>query len=131
MIDRPHDDDRRPPALPGSFVGSGAVGVMGLVALFIAARAGHGIAYDGGLGFFVFAVLFIFLMIKRGYDHQEGVVSGGLPLFVRVAIAVVIGYLLHNAVGEDSGLAVLAGAVAGVVVFALLAVFNRIAVRGE
>jgi len=118
--------------LPGSFVWSGAVGIMGLVGLFVAARAGHGIAYDGGLVFFAFAVLFIFLMIKRGFDKAEGLASGGLPLFVRVAVAVAIGYLLHSILAEGApDQATLAGVVGAVVVFALLAIIDRIAVRAQ
>jgi len=119
-------------SMPGSFVWSGAVGIMGLVGLFVAARAGHGIAYDGGLVFFAFAVLFIFLMIKRGYDKAEGQLSGGLPLFVRVAVAVAIGYLLHGiSAASAPDQAMLVGVVSAVVVFALLAIVDRIAIRAQ
>ena len=38
--------------LPDGFIYAGAVGVMGLVALFLAAHAGHGMAYSAGLAFF-------------------------------------------------------------------------------
>jgi hypothetical protein len=124
----PHDRA----ALPGSFVWSGAVAIMGLVALFIAAHAGHGVAYYGGLTFFVFAVLFIFLMIKHGYDKAEGVGSGGLPLFVRVAASAAIGYLMYGLAAESiPDKAILIGAAAAVVVFVLLAVVDRIAIRAE
>ena len=105
---------------------------MGLVGLFVAARAGHGLGYYGGLTFFAFAVLFIFLMIKHGFDKAEGLVSGGLPVWLRLAIAVGLGFLIYN--GAEDALpdkAGLAAVVAAVVIFALLAYINRIAVRGE
>ncbi|HKF62993.1 MAG TPA: hypothetical protein VKB42_16630 [Dongiaceae bacterium] len=118
--------------LPDNFIYAGAVGVMGVVALFLAARAGHGAAYSGGLTFFAFAVLFIFLMIKRGFDKSEGIRSGGLPLFVRVAAAVAFGYLLYGIVADQApDQATLVGVIAAVVVFALLAIIDRIAIRAE
>ena len=118
--------------LPDSFLYGGAVGIMGIVGLIVAARAGHGMAYSGGLAFFTFAVLFIFLMIKRGYDKREGVRSGGLPLFARVAISIVFGYLLYGIVADQApDQATLVGVIAAVVVFALLAIIDRIAIRAE
>jgi hypothetical protein len=127
-----HIDPQNRAAFPGSFVWSGAVAIMGLVALFIAAHAGHGIAYYGGLTFFAFAVLFIFLMIKRGYDQAQGISGGGLPLFARVAGSAVIGYLIYGLAGETiPDKAILIGVAAAVVVFALLAVIDRIAIRAE
>ena len=118
--------------LPDSFIYAGAVGVMGLIALFLAARAGHGAAYSGGLTFFAFAVLFIFLMIKRAYDKREGLRSGGLPLFVRVGISVVFGYFLYGIVADQApDQATLVGVISAVVVFALLAIIDRIAIRAE
>ena len=128
---QPAESDHRSD-LPDSFIYAGAVGVMGLVALFLAARAGHGAAYSGGLTFFAFAVLFIFLMIKRGFDKSEGIKSGGLPLFVRVAAAVAFGYLLYGIVADQApDQATLVGVIAAVVVFALLAIIDRIAIRAE
>ena len=122
-----HSDD-----IPGTFIWSGVVAVMGLAALFVAARAGHGMPYYGGLTFFVFAVLFIFLMIKRGYDRAEGITGGGLPLFVRAAASVAIGYLMFGLAAESvPEKASLTGVVAAVVVFALLAVIDRIAIRAQ
>ena len=118
--------------LPDSFLYGGAVGIMGIVGLIVAARAGHGMAYSGGLAFFTFAVLFIFLMIKRGFDKSEGIRSGGLPLFVRVAAAVAFGYLLYGIVADQApDQATLVGVIAAVVVFALLAIIDRIAIRAE
>jgi len=119
-------------ALPGGFIFAGVTSLMGLVGLFVAARAGHGAPYYGGLTFFVFAVLFVFLLIKHAYDKSEGIAGGGLPLFVRFAAAAVIAYLVQGfaaALAPDK--ATLAAVVAGVVVFAVLAAIDRIAVRGE
>lgn len=45
--------------------------VMGLGGLFVAARAGAGLGYVGGLAIFVFAVLFVFLLIRTSMDHEE------------------------------------------------------------
>jgi hypothetical protein len=118
--------------LPDSFIYAGAVGLMGIVGLAVAARAGHGMPYSGGLTFFIFAVLFIFLMIKRAYDKAEGLRSGGLPLFVRVAVSVVFGYFLYGIVADQApDQATLVGVIAAVVVFALLAIIDRIAIRAE
>ncbi|MEX0809137.1 MAG: hypothetical protein WD044_10460 [Dongiaceae bacterium] len=50
----------------------GCVGLMGIAGLFVAARGGASVAYWGGLAFFAFAILFIFLMIKRGFDEAGG-----------------------------------------------------------
>ena len=89
-------------------------------------------AYSAGLAFFAFAVLFIFLMIKRAYDKREGLRSGGLPLFVRVAISVVFGYFLYGIVADQApDQATLVGVISAVVVFALLAIIDRIAIRAE
>ena len=118
--------------LPDNFIYAGAVGVMGIIALFLASRAGHGMAYSGGLTFFAFAVLFIFLMIKRAFDKSEGIRAGGLPLFVRVAVSVAFGYFLYGIVADEApDQATLVGVISAVVVFALLAIIDRIAIRAE
>ena len=50
----------------------GLVALMGLVGLFVAARSGANPAgYWGGIGFFVFAVLFTLLQVKNGFDERE------------------------------------------------------------
>jgi len=117
---------------PGSFIYAGVTGLMGLAGLFVAGRAGHGAPYYGGLAFFVFAVLFVFLLIKHAYDKAEGLASGGLPLFVRFAAAAAVGYLVQGfAAAAIPDKATLAAVVAGVVVFAVLAAVDRIAVRAE
>lgn len=117
---------------PGGFIFAGITSLMALVGLFVAARAGHGAPYYGGLTFFVFAVLFVFLLIKHGYDKAEGLRGGGLPLFVRFAVALAIGYLVQGfAAASIPDKATLAAIVAGVVVFAVLAAVDRVAVRAE
>ncbi|SME92190.1 hypothetical protein SAMN06265365_101480 [Tistlia consotensis] len=48
------------------------IGLIGLLGLFMASRAesGDGI-YAAGLFLFIFAVLYIFFLIKRGFDHAD------------------------------------------------------------
>ena len=45
--------------------------LMGLGGLFVASHAGHGVGYYGGLAVFVFAVLFVFFLIRTSLDHEE------------------------------------------------------------
>lgn len=45
--------------------------VMGIGGLFVAARAGEGLGYYGGLAMFVFAVGFVFFLIRTSLDHEE------------------------------------------------------------
>lgn len=45
--------------------------VMGLGGLFVAARASEGLGYYGGLAMFVFAVGFVFFLIRTTMDHEE------------------------------------------------------------
>ena len=57
------------------FVSSCVMGVfaslLGLVGLFMASRA-HDVAVHGfGLGVFAFAVLFVFLLVKRAWDAAD------------------------------------------------------------
>ncbi len=42
---------------------------MGVAGLFVSSRAGYGVAYYGGLLFFVFAILFVMLLVKAGFDE--------------------------------------------------------------
>lgn len=127
-----NQDSHETAAFPGGYVFAAATTLMGLVGLFVAARAGHGAPYFGGLTFFVFAVLFVFLLIKHAYDKAEGIAGGGLPLFVRVAAAAAIGYFVQGFAAESiPDKAMLAAIVAGVVVFAVLAAVDRVAVRAE
>ena len=44
-------------------------GVMSVGGLFVASNAGFGVAYYGGLLFFVFAVLFVMFLVKESLDH--------------------------------------------------------------
>lgn len=127
-----NQDSHENPAFPGNYIFGAVTGLMGLVGLFVAARAGHGAPYYGGLTFFVFAILFVFLLIKHAYDKSEGIAGGGMPLFVRFAAAAAIGYLVEGfAAASVPDKAMLAGIVAGVVVFAVLAAVDRVAVRAE
>jgi uncharacterized membrane protein len=62
-------------------------GVMSVGGLFVAANAGFGVAYYGGLLFFGFAVLFIMYLVKVGYDEGgEATATRELrELFLRTA----------------------------------------------
>ena len=53
----------------GNWVMGGCTAVLAVGGLFVASTAGSGVAYYGGLGFFVFAVLMVFLFIKVSTDH--------------------------------------------------------------
>ena len=43
--------------------------VMGIGGLYVSSHAGFGVAYYGGLLFFLFSVFFIFMLINVGYDN--------------------------------------------------------------
>jgi len=45
--------------------------VMGVGGLSVASHAGHGVGYWGGLAVFLFAVLFVFFLIRTTLDHEE------------------------------------------------------------
>jgi hypothetical protein len=110
----------------------GAVAIMGIVSLFVAQRAGHGVPYYGGLTFFVFAVLFVFLLIKHGFDKAEGIRGGGMPLWLRAGVSAAIGYLAYGLAAESiPDNAMLVAVVSAIVLFGLLAVIDRVAVRGD
>lgn len=116
----------------GSAALCGLVAIMGILGLFVAERAGHGVPYYGGLTFFVFAVLFVFLLIKHGFDRAEGIKNGGMPLGVRIAASAAVGYLVYGLAAESiPEKAMLAAIAAAVVLFGLLEIIDRIAVRGE
>lgn len=51
--------------------------VMGVAGLFVSANAGHGLGYYGGIAMFVFAVLFVFNLIRTTMDEQERHGHGG------------------------------------------------------
>ncbi|MEE2995781.1 MAG: hypothetical protein VX700_01425 [Pseudomonadota bacterium] len=46
--------------------------VMGVGGLFVASHVGHGVGYYGGLAIFLFAVFFVFFIIRTTLDHEEG-----------------------------------------------------------
>lgn len=46
--------------------------VLGIAGLFVAAHAGEGVGYYGGIAMFVFCVLFVMHLIKTGTAHGEG-----------------------------------------------------------
>jgi hypothetical protein len=48
-----------------------ATTIMGVAALFVASRAGHGVGEYAAVGLFVFCVLFVFLLMKTSFDHAE------------------------------------------------------------
>lgn len=54
----------------GNWILGAATGVMAVGGLFVAARAGQGLPYYGGLLFAAFAVLFILLLIKTSFDRH-------------------------------------------------------------
>lgn len=109
-----------------------AAGVMGVVGLFVAERSGHGVPYYGGLVFFVFAVLFIFLLIKHSYDREEGIKGGGMPVAVRVGASAAVGYLVYGMAQESiPDKATIAGIAVAVILFGLLEIIDRMAVRDE
>jgi hypothetical protein len=53
----------------GNWIMGGVTALLAVGGLFVAATAGQGVAYFGGLLFFVFAVLLVFLFIRISYDH--------------------------------------------------------------
>src|SRR6202158_3959800 len=128
---QPASSDHDSP-LSNNAVLCGAVAIMGIVGLFVAQRAGHGVPYYGGLTFFVFAVLFIFLLIKHGFDKAEGIAGGGMPLWLRVGVSAAIGYLAYGLAAESTpDNATLIAAGTAIVLFGLLTIIDRIAVRGD
>ncbi len=53
----------------GNWIMGAVTAILGVCGLFVAATAGQGVAYYGGLMFSVFAVLLVFYFIKITYDH--------------------------------------------------------------
>jgi heme A synthase len=105
---------------------------MGIAGLFVAQRSGHGVPYYGGLVFFVFAVLFVFLLIKHAYDREEGIKGGGMPVALRVGASAAVGYLVYGMASESiPDKAMLAAIAVAVILFGLLALIDRVAVRDE
>ncbi|MFO1145805.1 MAG: hypothetical protein U1E33_04260 [Rhodospirillales bacterium] len=55
----------------GRWVVGFMVTVIGLFALVLASRTGDPVMYYTGIGFFIAAVLFNFLLIKQAYDEPS------------------------------------------------------------
>ena len=114
----------------GSFLGAGFIALLGIGGLFVAQRGGDGTPYFGGLSLFVFAVLIVFIMLKRSFDIAEYGIAGGLPLFVRVIAAVTTSLLFYGPLAEQGPDQPLLFATAiGVVIFILLSVIDRVLER--
>ena len=60
----------------GSWILGGIVGLIGIFGLFLAANAVDGGIYYFGLLLFAFAVLFVFSLIRRGFDEREAAARG-------------------------------------------------------
>ena len=45
---------------------------MGIAGLFVAAHAGAGVGYYGGLAMFCFSLLFVFHLVRTTLDREEG-----------------------------------------------------------
>lgn len=55
----------------GNWVLGAFSAIMAVAALFVASHAGHGVAYYGGLGMFVFCILFVMNLIRVSTGHAE------------------------------------------------------------
>lgn len=53
----------------GNWIMGAATAGMAIGGLFVASNSGDGIPYYGGLLFFVFAVLFVFHLIRVSFEH--------------------------------------------------------------
>ena len=108
-------------------MGAGFIALLGIGGLFVAQRGGDGTPYFGGLSLFVFAVLIVFVMLKRSFDIAEYGIAGGLPLFVRVIAAATTAALFYGPIAEQGRNQPLFFAVAiGAVIFILLSVIDRV-----
>jgi len=56
----------------GNWILGAVTVVMGVAALFIAAHAGEGVPYYGGLAFSVFAFVFVYHLIRVSFDRHDG-----------------------------------------------------------
>lgn len=73
---------------------------MSVGGLFVAAHAGYGVAYYGGLLYFGFAVFFVMLLVKVGYDEVHEV--SALSEF-RVLLDKTINFLHPDLTHEEHG----------------------------
>jgi len=55
----------------GNWIMGAVTLIFAVAGLFVAARAGHGVGYYGGLAFFLFAVFFVYLLVKVSFDKAE------------------------------------------------------------
>lgn len=55
----------------GRWIAGGLVALLGVIALFLAARAADRGIYLFGLALFAFAVSYVFALIKQGFDERE------------------------------------------------------------
>lgn len=58
---------------------NGLVALAGILGLFLAANAVDAGFYGFGLLLFVFAILFIFMNIKKAFDESEAAATGEAP----------------------------------------------------
>lgn len=111
----------------GGFLAAAFVVLIGIGGLFIAQRGGDGTPYFGGLALFVFAVLIVFIILKRTFDIAEYGIAGGLPLLVRTIAAATTAALFYGPIAEQGRNQPLFFAVAiGAVIFILLSVIDRV-----
>ena len=54
----------------GNWVIGAASALLGTAALFVSAKAGHGVGYFGGLAIFLFCAVFVLYLIKTAFDHR-------------------------------------------------------------
>ncbi len=55
----------------GRWIAGGVVAILGVSGLFLAAGAADRGIYLFGLALFAFAILYVFALIKQGFDSQE------------------------------------------------------------
>lgn len=76
-------------------LGSVAV-ILGLLGLYIASLAGHGILYWTGLIVFLAAVFAIFTLVRAAFDEAEGKAQAPLHLVPLTMLAVAVGSVLFH-----------------------------------
>jgi hypothetical protein len=122
-------DGSRQEGLLGISGGVGALTLVALGALLVAAHARAAAPYYDGLMFCALAVLLIFLIIKRRYDRAEGIVVSGVPLLIRAAVGLAVcGMVYGPAPDASAGTALVIAVMAGATVFALLSAIHWVMV---
>lgn len=56
----------------GKWIAGGAIGLVGILGLFLSAQAHDATFYWLGIGIFLVAMAVIFFMVKRQFDLSEG-----------------------------------------------------------